>query len=105
MVNDILNNTYNSMRNSIYTYHYSGLDAMADDPNEGKNQVKNALENLQNLHKIRPNSFWMRLFFDAKSDEIVQIFTGGPKLEINNLVNKLSNFSPTNTMNWNKMKF
>ena len=36
MVNDILNNTYDPMRNCIYNYHFSGLDVMAEDANAGK---------------------------------------------------------------------
>jgi hypothetical protein len=62
-------------------------------------------ENLEILHKTRPNSLWMRIFVDAKSDELVQIFSGGPKLDINKMVNSLSNFSPSNTNSWNKLKF
>ena len=105
MVNDILNNTYDPMRKAIFKYHSSGLDSMADDANAGKIQIKNAIEDLESLHKTRPNSFWMRLFVDAKSDEIVQIFTGGPRLDINKMVNNLNNYSPNNSTNWAKLKF
>lgn len=105
MVNDILNNTYDTMRKTIYNYHSSGLDLMADDASGGKTQIMNAVESLEILHKTRPNSLWMRLFVDAKADELVQIFSGGPKLEINKLINSLSNFAPSNTNSWSKMKF
>ncbi|MFY7811535.1 MAG: DUF4835 family protein [Flavobacterium sp.] len=105
MVNDILNNMYDPMRKTIYNYHSSGLDIMSDDANGGKIEIKNAIENLEILHKTRPNSLWMRIFVDAKSDELVQIFSGGPKLDINKMVNSLSNFSPSNTNSWNKLKF
>lgn len=105
MVNDILNNTFDPMRKTFYNYHSNGLDVMADDANGGKVEIKNAVESLETLHKTRPNSLWMRLFVDAKADELVQIFTGGPKLEINKMVNSLSNFSPSNTNSWSKMKF
>jgi hypothetical protein len=105
IVNDILNNTFYTMRKSIYDYHFLGLDVMADDANAGKTEIKNAIENLESLHKIRPNSLWMRLFIDAKSDEIVQIFSGGPRLEIAKMTNSLSNFSPSNNTNWSKLKF
>ncbi len=104
MVNDILNNTYDTMRKTIYNYHSSGLDVMAEDTYGGKLEIKNAIENLEILHKTRPNSLWMRLFIDAKSDEIVQIFSGGPVLEINKMVNNLNNFSPSNSNNWSKLK-
>ena len=47
----------------------------------------------------------MRLFIDAKSDEIVQIFTGGPRLDITKMTNNLNNYSPNSNFNWGKLKF
>jgi hypothetical protein len=78
---------------------------IAKDVEEGFEFTKPRTMNLESLHKTRPNSLWMRLFVDAKADEIVQIFSGGPRLEINKMVNSLSNFSPSNANNWSKMKF
>ena len=78
---------------------------MAEDANAGKIAIKEAVENLETLHRTRPNSLWMRLFIDAKSDEIIQIFTGGPRLDIAKMADNLKSYSPSNSTSWNKLRF
>jgi len=46
----------------------------------------------------------MRTFFDAKADEIMQIFSDGPTIEITQLVEVLKRIAPTKSDNWNKIK-
>jgi hypothetical protein len=47
----------------------------------------------------------MRLFFDAKSEEIVSIFSGGPSLSITDLVDNLNKVSPMNSSKWSSIKY
>jgi len=105
MVNDILSNTFKPYREAIYTYHFQGLDQMHADLKKGKEAIGTAINSLENLHKTRPNAFLTRLFFDAKVDEIVSIFSGGPSVPIDGLVDKLSKISPINSSKWNTIKF
>ena len=52
------------------------MDLMADNVKDGKTAVATALSQLENLHNRRPNSFLLRVFFDAKADEISDLFSG-----------------------------
>jgi uncharacterized protein YodC (DUF2158 family) len=47
----------------------------------------------------------MRVFFDAKVDEIVSIFSGGPKMNVADLINTLNQVSPINAAKWATIKF
>ena len=49
---------------------------------------------------------WVTKFsnFDAKSDEILSIFTGGPIVDIDGFVDKLSRLSPSNSSKWVNIK-
>jgi hypothetical protein len=78
---------------------------MADDLPTGKEGVKNAILTLSKIHSVRPNSYLTRVFFDTKSDEILSIFSGGPSIQITDLVDNLNRVSPLNASNWSKMKF
>lgn len=60
---------------------------------------------LNKVHSIRPNAFLTRVFFDAKSDEIVSIFSGGPSLSITDLVDSLNRVSPMNSSKWSAIKY
>ena len=77
---------------------------MSEDIQKGKGNVIEAIKTLSDIHKVRPNSFLMRTFFDAKTDEIVSIFSGGPRVDIVPLNEILNRISPLNSVNWNKIR-
>jgi hypothetical protein len=60
---------------------------------------------LNKVHSVRPNAFLTRVFFDAKSDEIVSIFSGGPSISISDLVDNLNRVSPMNSSKWSSIKY
>ncbi|RAR49057.1 type IX secretion system protein PorD [Flavobacterium lacus] len=105
LVNDMLSNTFDPIRLGFYDYHKLGLDVMADDLPAGKEGVKNAVLALSKINSVRPNAYLTRVFFDTKADEILSIFTGGPKVDITDLVDNLNRVSPLNASNWSKIKF
>ncbi|NHN24596.1 DUF4835 family protein [Flavobacterium jejuense] len=104
LISDLLSNTYVSYRKSLNQYHFNGLDLMADDLKKGKEGVSNSIETLAQIQKSRPNALLTRTFFDAKTDEIVQIFSGGPQTNNSNLLENLNRISPLNSMKWNKIR-
>jgi hypothetical protein len=105
LVNDMLSNTYAPFREAMYQYHYEGLDKMATDVKDAKLKIASAIETLSSLYQVRPNAFLTRVFFDAKSDEIQQIFSGGPQVSITTLVDTLNRISPTNSTKWGSIRF
>ncbi len=104
MVTDILNNTFSSYREALYQYHLQGLDVMADNQRKGKEGAAKAIETLTSVHRTRPNSFLMRLFFDAKSDEVVSMYSGGPNFPVSKVVENLNRVSPLNATKWGNIK-
>ncbi|AXG74329.1 DUF4835 family protein [Flavobacterium arcticum] len=104
IVNDILSNTFTPFRETLYNYHRDALDIMADKPKEGKENIITALQSLAQLNKVRPNAFLTRIFFDAKSDEIASIFSGGPMVTVSGLVDTLNRISPMNSSKWSTIK-
>jgi hypothetical protein len=104
LINDLLSPTYSDIRQSSYQY-YSGLDVMNQDLKKAKEIIKGSLINLAKLNETKPNSYLLRVFMDSKSDEIVSIFTGGPKVAINDLVDSLNRTSSTNASKWQLLKY
>lgn len=105
LANDLISNTYSMYRGALYLYHLEGLDIMSKDLKVSKTKIKSALEAIGTIHSTRPNAFLTRIFFDAKADEIVSIFSGGPSIPIVDLVENLNKISPTNSNKWVKIKF
>uniref|UniRef100_UPI0030DDD47C type IX secretion component PorD family protein n=1 Tax=uncultured Planktosalinus sp. TaxID=1810935 RepID=UPI0030DDD47C len=64
-----------------------------------------AINQLKNINDRRPNSFLLRTFFDTKAEEIQSIFSDGPSVPIDDLVQNLTRMAPTKRDNWSKIKF
>lgn len=104
LVNDLLSPTYQPYRDAMFSYHFLGLDEMSNDLVSSKETIINAVNTLAELNNNRPNAYLTRVFFDAKADEIVSIFSGGPKVDLTNLLDKLNKISPTNSTKWSQIK-
>ena len=104
LVNDLLSPTYNEIRQTSLLYH-TGLDIMAQDLKAAKEKIKLSLLNILKLNSVKPNAYLTRVFFDAKSDEIVSIFSGGPSIPISDLVDSLNKTSPLNASKWGEIKY
>jgi hypothetical protein len=104
LISDLLANTFSPFRSTMYEYHRLGLDLMQEDLVKGKEGVAKSIQTLSEIQKIRPNSLLMRTFFDAKDDEVVSVFSGGPKMDVTKLVETLNRISPLNSQKWNKIR-
>ena len=104
IITDILSPSFKSYREALFQYHFNGIDQMASDVKIAKTGILESLDMLTALYAVRPNSYLLRTFFDAKSDEIVAIFSGGPVVPISNLIDNLNRISPTNSSKWSKIK-
>jgi hypothetical protein len=57
------------------------------------------------LYSRRPNSFLNQIFFDAKSDEIVDIFSDGPEVDFQSSLNLLNKIAPFFGPKWKRIKY
>lgn len=104
LIHDLLSNVYKEVREANFLYH-SGLDLMTKDLKEAKEKIKSAVLTIGKLNSVKPNAFMTRLFFDAKSDEIVSVFSGGPSITVTDLVSSLNKSSPLNSSKWSEIRF
>ncbi len=102
---DLLSNSYSGYRNALYTYHRQGLDVMHMSPEEGKEAIASSIIDLQRMNSRRPNSLLLRTFFDAKADEVAQIFSGGPSVNIREVVDALNTMAPTFSEKWGDIRY
>ncbi len=105
LINDMLSNTFSPFREALYEYHFEGLDIMHSDLKTAKLKISDAISTLGKINETRPNAFITRIFFDAKSDEIVSVFSAGPSIDIKELMGKLNSISPINSSKWAQIKY
>lgn len=94
LVDNMLQPIFAPLRDCIYKYHRLGFDVMYQDVEGGRAVVLQALQELEAIHNSRPLSFPMQIFFNAKSDEIVKLFSGGTQDEKTKVVPLLQKIDP-----------
>ncbi|MBP7809756.1 MAG: DUF4835 family protein [Bacteroidia bacterium] len=95
---------FQGIRDCTYKYHMEGLDIMSEKPSEGRAKILSALELLVPVYNNRPASFNMQLFFNAKGDEIVNIFSQATAEEKTKVVELLMKIDPANTTKYLKIQ-
>ena len=105
LIDALRSNTFKEYRQALYTYHRAGMDQMILDPKTAKETIVQAIESLYGLYTRRPNAFLLQVFFDAKSQEIVDIFSGGPSVGINSMLTHLRRMAPFFNAQWKEIKY
>lgn len=102
-VDNILNPMFNPIRNCYYNYHRKGLDVMYEKTDGGRAEILKSLEALKELHKLRPASYNMQLLFNAKADEVINIFKEANANEKGTVIETLNLIDPSNANKYSKI--
>lgn len=103
LVDNLLSNTFREYRLALYNYHRLGMDNLADNQLLAKKSMAASMNLFERLNQNRPNSFVLQTFFDAKSEEIASVFSGGPQMDTNDLVSILSRVAPLYSETWSRI--
>ena len=104
LISDLMSSTYAPYRKAMYEYHLKGLDLMSEDQKQAKEKIVESIKTISQINKVRPNALLTRTFFDSKTDEIVSIFSSGPAMPNNELLEILNKISPLNSSKWNNIR-
>jgi hypothetical protein len=96
LAENLNNKVYLPLRNFIYDYHRNGLDEMADNASKGRKAISDALPALSQVDRTRLGAMLPLIFFSAKGDELVSIFSKADTREKTDAVNILSQADPSN---------
>jgi hypothetical protein len=103
LVENILSQTFRPLRQCIYNYHRLGFDKLYTDLEGSRKLIADSIIELRNVHKVRPSSYNIQLFFFAKSDEIVNLFRLAPEAEKERLLPILKQLDPGNIQKYENM--
>lgn len=77
LAENFLSPIFQPVRESIYLYHIQGLDQFLENPDASRGIILEVLKKMQVANRSRPNSIFTIAFLDAKSNEIINIFSEG----------------------------
>ena len=104
IIDSLMSKTYEVFRSIVYDYHRNGLDFMIENPQLAKKNILDALTSFNKIYLNRPNSYLVQTFFDAKSDEIIDILSGGPIIKISKTIKILNKVSPFFGSKWKSIE-
>ena len=104
LIDGLRSNAFREYRQVLYAYHRNGLDQMTTDPVAGKQALMESIQQLEPLYQRRPDTFLIQIFFDAKVEEIVNIFTEGPKVDFKKTEVVLKKIAPFFGARWKQIK-
>ena len=103
MVENLMNDRYRAMRSCLYRYHRMGLDRMSERPDESRAEITEALTDLRPAYRENPTAMIFQVFFTAKSDEILNVYSQSFPDERNRIATTLKEIDPANTSKWDRI--
>ena len=105
LVTDLVSVENDFFHEVLYNYHRKGLDILTTDEVACKNVLKQAILLFDKMNSNRLNRMLPQLFFDAKTDEIVQIFSSGKTITgMPELKSALERLAPLVANKWQTLK-
>jgi hypothetical protein len=77
LIENLTNPQMVEIRRGLYTYHRLALDDFNKDPDAARQKILGVLRNVKRVRDINPSAILVISFFDAKADELVNIFSDG----------------------------
>ena len=97
LVHDLLDTRYEAIHNCYYRYHRLGLDLMSEKIDDARFEITEALHGLRKIYQNNPSAFILKIFFDAKSDEIIKIYSESFPNEKARIIKLLVEIDPANS--------
>ncbi len=104
LVENTMQPLFKGVRACMYEYNRLGLDIMYDNPDAGRAAVLKSLRLLVPVAENRPASFVMQNFFNAKRDEVINIFRQGTPEEKSQVLDLLMTVDPAGTTKYAKIQ-
>ena len=75
LIDNLIAPKLKAFRNTLYGYHRNGFDNLVNSKSSGQQGVENSVIGLESIYNKTVSNYLIRLFFDAKADEIVSMYS------------------------------
>ncbi|MEO9572017.1 MAG: DUF4835 family protein [Polaribacter sp.] len=105
LIDNFLSPKLTTYRTVLYDYHRNGLDNFSKNKNAAKQKIEDVVISLDRIYNKTVGNYLIRLFFDAKADEIVNMYTDDSNTRNQNkLTEVVRKISPNNNSKWKNIK-
>jgi hypothetical protein len=75
LAENLSNSRYNIIHDAFYNYYRLGMDKLYNEEASARNQLLNVLNLLNTFNVENPNTMILQFFFQAKSQELISVFS------------------------------
>ncbi|MCL7763116.1 DUF4835 family protein [Polaribacter sp. Z014] len=105
LIDSFLSPKLSAYRTATYNYHRRGLDEFSINNGIAKQNMEEAVISLESIYNKTVGNYLIRVFFDAKADEIVNMYTDdATSRNQNRLKEVVKKISPNNNSKWKNIK-
>ncbi|WP_395617758.1 DUF4835 family protein [Aquirufa sp.] len=94
---NLINQNLQPMRDIYYDYHRLYLDKMTENPDATRKGILEILKQIRQINSIRPGAASIRVFFEAKAEEIISLLDEALPAERQQAFTYLSTLDPIRT--------
>ena len=104
LIDNLLSPKLKGYRDLLYKYHRDGFDNLVNDKSTAQQSIEDSVISLERMYNKTVGNFIIRLFFDAKADEIVSMYSEDTQTrKKQRLIQTLRKISPNNNSKWRKL--
>ncbi len=105
LVKNLLDKEYEEVRYFIYQYNINGLDKLESKAAEARASIVESLRLIQQVYRRKPDPFMylVQIVLDARSDELINIFSEAFPEEKSRVVEILTEIDPSNKSKYEKI--
>jgi len=104
LAENLSNQLYQPLRGFMYDYHRNGLDVMADNTGKGRKVIADLIPSLSQVDRQRLGAMFPLVFFTAKSDEFISIFSKADPQQRVAVMNVLNQADPANGLKYQALQ-
>jgi hypothetical protein len=94
---NLINQNLQPMRDVYYDYHRLYLDKMTENPDATRKGILEVLKQIRQINSMRPGAASIRVFFEAKSEEIISLLDEALPADRQQAFTYLSTLDPIRT--------
>ncbi|MHA8073567.1 DUF4835 family protein [Aquirufa sp. HETE-40SA] len=94
---NLINQNLQPMRDVYYDYHRLYLDKMTENPDATRKGILEILKQIRQINSLRPGAASIRVFFEAKSEEIISLLDEALPADRQQAFTYLSTLDPIRT--------
>lgn len=103
LVDNILHQLFEPLRECNYEYHRKGVDVLYEDKEKGRKSIFEALTKLNKITATRPNSVNVLNFCQAKVTELKNLYIDADPKDKTEIVNLLKKIDPANSSKYEQI--